>query len=151
MQPSPCLRRERRVGGHPEQAQRHIGERRHEDVGRGLRVQAPAAFGASRDLEMPDHASGLGRRHRAPQERAQDDVLREDHRAPYDLALEAAVRTLQRPQPVDRPRSAEIDVLRGRNRASPRAGGLRAALDRSDRVRRHLVPHRLYGAGPSAN
>ena len=61
-------------------------------------MQAPSAVAAPRALEVAHDALALGLRDRTPEERAQHHILREDHRAPHHLALEAAVWPLQRLQ-----------------------------------------------------
>src|SRR5262245_4974324 len=101
-------------------------------------MQSPAALGPARTLEVPDHSRALGVYDRALQERAQHNVLRENHRAPDDLAFEAAIRSLQGFQ-----MSGRLAKRSGYLRLLGIRAGIRHRRIRDQSVRRHLVPRRL--------
>jgi len=73
-------------------------------------MQPPAPIRTARHLEMQYHAGAFGGADRALQDPSQDDVLRENHRAPHDLAFEGAVGVLQDAQSIDGARQADGNV-----------------------------------------
>ena len=96
-QPRERRRAQRMVRGQAEQAQRHVAERGHEDVGPALAVHAPAALPRARHLVLLDDARArvVGDRVEPADDLLHHHPLRQEHRVPHHLAFPVPGRVLE--------------------------------------------------------